>query len=116
LAGIVTAALAAFVGAAAYPVDLAAQDLSTVVLADDGVPLATDVWLPAPFGRWPTILVRTPYGRDQHPNEADSVTALGFAFVAQDTRGRFGSGGEDTVFRDDGADGRATLRWVAAQP
>jgi len=97
-------------------VSATAQDITTAVPADDGTPLATDVYLPDAGTSWPVVLSRTPYGRDGHREAAETVTALGLAYVVQDTRGRFGSGGTDTVFRDDAEDGRATLRWVAAQP
>jgi predicted acyl esterase len=93
---------------------LPAQTIQTSVAADDGVQLATDVYLPLGVGPWPTILVRTPYGRSGDP--VGLVFALlGYACVIQDTRGRFGSDGIDTVFRDDGDDGRATIRWVLDQ-
>ena len=37
-----------------------AQDIQTHVVADDGVLLATDVYLPFGFGPWPVVMVRTP--------------------------------------------------------
>jgi uncharacterized protein len=95
---------------------VAAQDATVSVPADDGTPLATDIYLPEIGTAWPVVLARTPYGRDGHRSVAETVAAAGLVYVVQDTRGRFGSGGVDTVFRDDGADGRATLRWIADQP
>lgn len=94
----------------------AAQTLTTFVLAPDGTPLATDVYLPVSGSEWPVVLIRTPYGRSSKQLECLLLTAAGFACVAQDTRGRFDSGGDDTVFRDDGPDGRATLEWIVDQP
>ncbi len=99
-----------------FSVSAAAQDITTTVPADDGTPLATDVYLPDVGTSWPAVLSRTPYGRDGEREAAETIKAVGLAYVVQDTRGRFGSGGTDTVFRDDASDGRATLRWVAAQP
>ncbi len=92
-----------------------AQSYTTTVAAPDGTPLATDVYLPFLGSSWPVILVRTPYGKAGVHDTCLAANILGYACVAQDTRGRFDSGGEDTVFRDDGPDGRATLEWLAGQ-
>jgi len=88
------------------------------VPADDGVRLATDVYLPDGAGPWPVVLTRTPYNR-RDPGHYDdwcrTLAGHGYACVVQDCRGRFGSWGSDTVFRDDGRDGRATVAWIADQ-
>ena len=99
----------------AWVAPASAQDFVSV-LADDGTPLATDVYRPLGSGSRPVILIRTPYGRDGLEEPCWVFVALGYACVAQDTRGRGDSGGEDTVFRDDADDGRATVDWVAEQP
>jgi predicted acyl esterase len=91
-----------------------AQTMETFVAADDGTLLATDVYLPEGNPPWPTLLVRTPYGK-RGEAIGDGFAALGYVAVIQDTRGRSASGGIDTVFRDDGDDGRATLRWILEQ-
>jgi predicted acyl esterase len=98
--------------AAAAPV---AAQTSAFVFADDGTPLATDIYRPLGSGARPVILIRTPYGRDGLEEPCWAFVALGYACVAQDTRGRGDSGGEDTVFRDDANDGRATVEWVTEQ-
>jgi putative CocE/NonD family hydrolase len=66
---------------------------------------------------------------DKHDDEEDDldpaaavargwplVTARGYALVIQNTRGRFGSGGIDRSWLDDGNDGYDLIEWVAAQP
>ncbi len=93
-----------------------AQTITTFVPAPDGTGLATDVYLPASGTSWPVVLIRTPYGKGSKQLECLALTLAGFACVAQDTRGRFDSGGTDTVFRDDGPDGRAALDWIVDQP
>jgi len=105
---------------AALAVVLAATPTATAqifatVFADDGTPLATDTYRPLGGGPHPTILIRTPYGRDGLAEPCWVFVALGYACVAQDTRGRGDSGGDDTVFRDDADDGRATVEWLAEQ-
>src|ERR1700691_4269818 len=64
----------------------------------------------------PVILLRTPYGRQQWAMLGRLFAERGYQVVIQSCRGTFGSGGEWVPFRNEGADGRATLRWVAEQP
>jgi len=92
-----------------------------VLPLEDGVELVADVYLPDGVGPWPSIVERTPYGRRLARIEefGEAVTAAGFAFVAQDVRGRGDSGGHFhmlTNVPDEGIDGEATLRWIRAQP
>ncbi len=89
--------------------------------------------------RFPVILHRTPYGITSPespsytdcthawlPNPAEplrgsilrgwrQIVEHGYAAVYQDTRGRYGSEGEDRVYGDDAADGYDTLAWIAGQ-
>jgi putative CocE/NonD family hydrolase len=81
----------------------------------DGVRLATTVYLSQGQGPWPVLLVRTPYGRDLAEELASDVVEAGLVTVAQDTRGRFDSAGEDMGFLADREDGHATLDWIATQ-
>src|SRR5256885_5843626 len=59
----------------------------------DGVKLVADVYLPAGRGPWPVILIRTPYNRAAGEGAARPFRDH-YAVVVQDTRGRYGSGGE----------------------
>jgi len=93
----------------------ASGQFTVFVFADDGTPLATDVYQPFGSGPHPVILIRTPYGRDGMAEPCVAFLLLGYACVAQDTRGRGDSGGVDTVFRDDADDGRTTIEWLAEQ-
>ena len=86
----------------------------------DGAGLATDVYLPAGRGPFPAILTRLPYdkcGRDCFiPWVAAYVTERGYAFVAQDTRGKGRSEGETIAFVNEVADGYDSLEWLAGRP
>src|SRR5262249_22656819 len=92
------------------------------VLMSDGVKLATDVYLPE-SGKppYPTLLIRTPYGKAVGKGLADNLCPQGYALVAQDLRGRFDSEGHPAIiFGNDGLggrhrDGHDTLRWIARQ-
>ncbi|MEU1281289.1 CocE/NonD family hydrolase [Streptomyces sp. NPDC005805] len=86
------------------------------VVTADGVPLATEVRLPAGPGPFPAVVLRTPYDRRNHRAEAAAWAARGFAAVVQDVRGRYGSGGDWHPYRDEAADSAATLRRVREQP
>ncbi|MGC9329120.1 MAG: CocE/NonD family hydrolase, partial [Candidatus Hinthialibacter sp.] len=86
----------------------------------DGVKLSTTVHKLSPFGAYPSILVRTPYGKDSEMlEELELVLFLGYALVFQDVRGRYGSEGDDMVFINDGwgelQDGYDTVEWIAQQ-
>jgi len=82
----------------------------------DGVELEAVLVLPSECGKYPTILVRTPYGRGQQSKEARFWAENGYAVVVQDTRGKWGSNGEFLPFINEYADGAETLDWIAAQP
>jgi putative CocE/NonD family hydrolase len=98
---------------------------SIPVAMPDGVRLMTDHYYPRAAGRFPTVLVRSYYGRgSEFPpplrQVAGSLGALfaerGYHLVFQTTRGRFDSEGDPLPFFDAAADGRATMEWIAAQP
>ena len=85
----------------------------------DGVLLATDVYLPPGEGPFPTLLRRTPYGREMGAQAAANYTQFGIAVVIQDLRGRFDSEGVDGVYTTDGdgelKDGYDTVEWIASR-
>lgn len=83
----------------------------------DKVMLRADVVIPAGRGRWPAILVRTPYNRHSETTRGYRFFAeRGFAVVTQDVRGRHGSGGVFGSIAQEGPDGNDTLNWIARQP
>jgi hypothetical protein len=82
----------------------------------DGKKLATDVYKPAAAGKFPVILVRTPYGKDMSELKAKFYARRGYVFAVQDCRGRFASEGRWNPFFDEPADGYDTVEWLAAQP
>ena len=83
----------------------------------DGVKLAADVFLPGGPGRWPAILIRTPYNRRSAGTRGYRAFALqGYAVVVQDVRGRYGSAGRFGSIAQEGPDGSDTINWIARQP
>ncbi len=81
----------------------------------DGIQLATDVYLPNTWGSYPTILLRTPYGKENESSFGYLAATNGYAVVIQDTRGRFDSEGENEPFEYAYLDGHATVEWIYQQ-
>ena len=90
----------------------------------DGVTLAGDIYRPEAPGQYPTILMRSPYGRTGrlstfgHLQEfyARRFAERGYAVLLQEVRGRFDSGGEFNPFLHEKDDGLTTLEWLSEQP
>ena len=109
--------LAVALGAAPTVDTVPASGERTEVMVEmrDGVPLATDVYLPEGSGPWPVILRRTPYNKGEGGSEGPYVES-GFALVIQDQRGRYRSQGEYTPHENEMNDGYDTVEWIAQQP
>lgn len=91
------------------------------VAARDGVKLATDLYFPARGGaavpgKYPVILARTPYNKSGSAKLGTYFAERGYVFVAQDTRGRYGSEGIWHWMTDDGPDGVDCAKWIGQQP
>lgn len=88
--------------------------------ARDGVVLRANIYRPDTPGRWPTLLMRTPYGKDSrlaiHVVDPHRAASSGFLVVVQDCRGRFRSEGEWRPYEADADDGADTVAWAAALP
>lgn len=91
-------------------------DHAVKMTTPDGVELVQDVVRPDAPGKFPTILVRTPYGRLGETLRADMYAKRGYVYVVQDCRGRSDSGGEWDPFVNEERDGKSTLDWIVAQP
>ncbi|WP_285570966.1 CocE/NonD family hydrolase [Streptomyces sp. RTGN2] len=88
------------------------------VPAADGSPLITDHYFPRDEGDFPTLLVRSPYGRGVpwSPQYGMLFAEQGFHVVLQSCRGTGGSGGTFDLWRNEAADGLATVDWLREQP
>ena len=110
--------LAAASAAAPYEVTV---NKDVMVPMRDGVRLATDIYIPTQDGKplsqkLPTILERRPYNKDGCGGSGRYYASHGYAFVAQDTRGRYKSEGVWHMLTDDGIDGADAAAWIADQP
>lgn len=98
------------------PVGPPAQQLGVSVPMRDGINLAADIFLPRPTGRWPAVLVRTPYNR-KLPATASYrfFSRRGYAVVIEDVRGRYASQGVFRTTQQEGPDSRDTINWITQQ-
>ncbi len=85
----------------------------------DGTKLATEVFLPNTLeagAKFPTIVVRTCYGKSRDMHRCTHWVNRGYAFVIQDVRGRSDSDGELVPFYYEREDADDLFNWIAAQP
>src|SRR5579871_1439587 len=85
----------------------------------DGVVLRADILLPRREGRFPTLVYRTPYNKEEALKSYTTfqhAVASGYAVVVQDVRGRYASDGDFYAYQNEGHDGYDTIEWAARQP
>jgi putative CocE/NonD family hydrolase len=85
----------------------------------DGVVLRADVYRPETEGRFPVLLSRLPYDKNQRrrPGDIDPFVERGYVVIMQDTRGRFASGGDEYYpLVWEAADGHDAVEWAAQLP
>lgn len=83
----------------------------------DGTILRANLFLPSRKGRYPAILLRTPYRKPESGYER--FVMANYAVVCQDIRGRYDSEGEYVPFftshHREAEDGYDTVEWIANQ-
>ncbi|MCP4167366.1 MAG: CocE/NonD family hydrolase, partial [Chloroflexi bacterium] len=92
----------------------------------DGVRLPTDHYAPKMPGDYPTLLIRTPYGRGKElalfggyalsEMPAQRFAERGFNVIVQGCRGCLESEGAFSAHGNEAADGKATVAWIEQQP
>src|ERR1700743_2003084 len=84
----------------------------------DGVTLRADIYRPKAEGKFPVILMRTPYDKSVGwaAAPAYNVASHGYIMIVQDVRGRYTSDGDFYTFRHEIADGYDAVEWAAALP
>ena len=112
----------------AYPVRMAQEgnykvirERNVMVPMRDGTLLATDVFRPDAPGRFPVLVNRGPYGKDDYVAAPDHSVWFfpthGYVVLSQDCRARFESQGDyyNPLFQEV-QDGYDTVEWAARQP
>lgn len=83
----------------------------------DGVRLSTDIYRPAKPGKYPTVLVRDPYGNGSGGSSGGQYWVdRGYVYVNQDVRGRYDSEGHFYPYIFEAHDGNDIQNWIAEQP
>ena len=96
-------------------------DSNVPVMLRDGTITYADVCRPAANGKFPSLLMRTPYSKDGPSTRTSTIDILraasrGYSVVVQDIRGRYTSDGEFYPFVNEALDGYDSVEWVASQP
>ena len=96
------------------------MDKNVPIEMRDGTVLRADVFRPDDDGKYPAIVVRTPYekGRSATSDFFSPIEGAlaGYAVVIQDLRGRFASEGKWVSGAPEGLDGYDTIEAVAERP
>ena len=82
----------------------------------DGVTLHADIYRPKADGKFPVLLQRTPYDKNNEFAFGMEGATRGYVVVVQDVRGRYTSDGEWYTFKHESDDGYDTIEWAAALP
>ena len=103
--------------AAAQAADGLKIDFNRRVPMRDRTELSADVYRPVAPGRYPVLLLRTPYTKTGSSNLKiiKYFVAHGYAVVYMDVRGRGDSDGTFVPYRSEGQDGYDAVEWCAAQ-
>jgi len=102
---------------------LAAQESSDVEVRTevkipmrDGVELSANIFLPEAEGKYPVILIRSPYGKgDAKYGDGLFYAGRGYVVVSQDCRGKGTSRGVWEPFANERDDGVDTQKWLLDQ-
>lgn len=85
------------------------------IRSGDGTKLLTDIYTPKGDGPFPTLLMRTPYGRRGFAMVAEIYAERGYRMLLQACRGTDGSGDTFDPLINERGDGLATLDWIKKQ-
>jgi putative CocE/NonD family hydrolase len=101
---------------ASRPVYQVIEELGVKVTMRDGIRLSTDIYRPDAPGKFPGLLLRTPYGNGgMGDRDGHFYTQRGYVVVIQDTRGRYDSEGDFDPMQHEGPDGYDTQQWMGEQ-
>jgi hypothetical protein len=98
------------------------RDANVPIEMSDGVILRAHVDRPDAPGRFPVLLIQTPYNKDAGigaflAGSAQFFVRRGYVVVTADVRGTGSSGGQwDSFGEDEQRDGPELVEWAAAQP
>jgi len=93
------------------------MEMNVMVPMRDGVRLATDIYRPDAEGKFPVVLIRTPYGSEdnRYPDRGHYYAEQGYVVAIQDCRGKYDSEGDWYGKRNETHDGDDTITWLGIQ-
>jgi len=91
-------------------------DSGVLIPMRDDIHLATDIYRPDTSGKFPNVLIRTPYKKEMSELQGMFYARRGYVCAIQDCRGRFASEGVWNPFFNEPNDGYDAIEWLAAQP
>jgi putative CocE/NonD family hydrolase len=92
------------------------RERNVAVKMRDGVTLRADIYRPTADGKFPVLLQRTPYNKDNGVDFGFKAAARGYVVIFQDVRGRYASEGDWYTFKNESHDGYDTVEWASALP
>src|ERR1700736_6675019 len=94
-----------------------AYEFNVRVPMRDGTFLSADIYRPSMPGKFPVLLIRTPYtkGTSAFVKQGTYWAARGYVLVVQDVRGRGDSDGRFYPLVAEAADGFDAQQWAATQ-
>jgi putative CocE/NonD family hydrolase len=106
-------AVAAHAAVESYPIIV---ERGVPVTMRDSTVLRADIYHPDVEGRFPVLLERTPYNKDEVMVFAITAATRGYVVVVQDVRGRYSSEGEWYPFKYESQDGYDSVEWASSLP
>ncbi len=92
------------------------EELNRDAAMRDGAALKIDIFRPKQSGRFPAVLLQTPYNKSGQVARAKKFAARGYVVVNVDSRGRFESEGEwDPFSEKHKTDGYDLVQWISKQ-
>lgn len=85
----------------------------------DGIRLFSNIYRPSSGGKFPAILIRTPYNKNDYCEYSSFpvyAAAKGYVVIIQDVRGRYASEGEFLPYVQETQDGYDAVEWAASLP
>jgi len=85
----------------------------------DGITLFADVYRPDAPGKFPAVLIRTPYNKDSYGEYSSfplKAVKKGYVVIVQDVRGRYSSEGKFRPYMQESQDGYDSVEWASALP
>lgn len=97
-----------------------AMDRDIAISIQNEIVLKADIYRPKQQGKYPALILRTPYGKRNHEHGYAQIARFfagqGFVFIVQDVRGKGASQELFYPHKNEAFDGSETISWAIQQP